>query len=54
MPLLSFQAWKAAEVEAGRSRQTIRWKRKYPIEVGDRRCAGQSRQQTDSGSDVRS
>lgn len=35
MPLISFQPWKAAKVESGESRQTIRQVRKYPVKMGD-------------------
>ena len=36
MPGLSFQPWKAAKVESGVCRCTIRQQRKRPIKVGDR------------------
>lgn len=35
MPVLSYQPWKAAKVESGECRPTIRRIRKRPIEVGD-------------------
>jgi len=36
MPLISYQAWKAAKVESGECTQTIRPDRVYPVKVGDR------------------
>lgn len=36
MPALNFKAQFADDVEQGRKRQTIRPKRKHPIDVGDR------------------